>query len=102
MGYRCVLPVAKALLDRLRAQREACLSVRVGGLWGIDIRYSAPRCSLDREAFGARGMRAMPPMGRLRCSVPFIPPIRVSGASGGRGRVLRCEEQKLAMLLRGG
>ena len=32
MGYRCVLPVAKALLDRLRAQREACLSVRVGGL----------------------------------------------------------------------
>lgn len=27
----------------------------------------------------------MPPMGRLRCSVPFTPPIRVSGASGGRG-----------------
>ena len=34
----------------------------------------------------------MPPMGRLRCSVPFTPPIRVSGASGGRGCVLRCGE----------
>ena len=35
---------------------------------------------MDREALGARGIRAMSPVGRLRCSVPFLPPIRVSGA----------------------
>ena len=69
-----MLPVAKALLDRLRAQREACLSVRAGGLWGIDIRYSAPRCSLDLETFGARGIRARLPLGG--CAAPLPLPLQ--------------------------